>query len=268
MQFAKLGREREMETVEGGEGSGRGRYALKPTRISCEDILFCMDVDTESLVEMKTTGPSGRPLTRLECIKQAILFFINAKLSINPDHRFAFATLAKSASWLRKEFSSEVESAVAALRGLSATSSCGQADLTHLFRLAAHEAKKSRSQNRILRVILVYCRSSVRPHHQWPINQKLFTMDVMYLHDKPGPDNCPQEVYDALVDTLEHVSEYEGYIYETGQGLRVLLRHLSIMLSHPQQRCTQDDMDIKSLTKRSPVADSGNGEDPVPISSQ
>lgn len=116
--------------------------------------------------------------------------------------------------------------------------------------------------------ILVYCRSSVRPHHQWPINQKLFTMDVMYLHDKPGPDNCPQEVYDALVDTLEHVSEYEGYIYETGQGLRVLLRHLSIMLSHPQQRCTQDDMDIKSLTKRSPVADSGNGEDPVPISSQ
>lgn len=100
MQFAKLGREREMETVEGGEGSGRGRYALKPTRISCEDILFCIDVDTESLVEMKTTGPSGRPLTRLECIKQAILFFINAKLSINPDHRFAFATLAKSASWV------------------------------------------------------------------------------------------------------------------------------------------------------------------------
>ncbi|KAJ6862718.1 hypothetical protein NC652_039552 [Populus alba x Populus x berolinensis] len=54
-------------------------------------------------------------------------------------------------------------------------------------------------------MILIYCRSSVQPQHQWPVSQKLFTLDVMYLHDKPGPDNCPQEVYDALVDTLEHV---------------------------------------------------------------
>ncbi|EEF45810.1 conserved hypothetical protein [Ricinus communis] len=261
----------EVRATEGadGSGSGRGRFTLKPTRINSEDILFCIDIDAESMAEMKTTGPTGRPLTRLESIKQAILLFINAKLSINPDHRFAFATLSKSASWLRKEFSGEVESAVAALRGLSASSSSGQADLTHLFRLAAHEAKKSHAQNRILRVILVYCRSSVRPQHQWPINQKLFTLDVMYLHDKPGPDNCPQEVYDALVDTLEHVSEYEGYIYETGQGVRVLLRYMSILLAHPQQRCTQDDMDIpKALAKRSPAADSANCEDSVTVSSQ
>lgn len=91
----------------------------------------------------------------------------------------------------------------------------------------------------------------------------------MYLHDKPGPDNCPQDVYDALVDTLEHVSEYEGYIYETGQGVRILLRYMSVLLSHPQQRCTQDNVDApKFLTKRSPTADSTNGEDSVPVSSQ
>uniref|UniRef100_A0A2P2QLP3 BRISC and BRCA1-A complex member 1 n=1 Tax=Rhizophora mucronata TaxID=61149 RepID=A0A2P2QLP3_RHIMU len=255
--------------VEEVENSGRGRYyTLNATRTNNEDILFCIDVDSESLVEMKSTGPSGRPLTRLDAIKQAVLFFINAKLSIHSDHRFAFATLSKSASWLRKEFSNEVESAAAALRGLSATSSSGQADLTTLFRLAAHEAKKSRAQNRILRVILIYCRSSVRPQHQWPVNQKIFTLDVMYLHDKPGPDNCPQDVYDALVETLEHVSEYEGYIHETGQGLRLLLRYMSILLSHPQQRCSQDNLDIpKSLTKRS-APDSTNGEDSVPVSSQ
>ncbi|XP_050215135.1 uncharacterized protein LOC126666182 [Mercurialis annua] len=260
-----------VERTAGGSGSsGRGKYTLKPTRINSEDIIFCVDIDAESTVEMKTTGPTGRPLTRLEAIKQAILLFINAKLSISPDHRFAFSTLSKSGSWFRKEFSSDVESANAALRGLSAgSSSSGQADLTHLFRLAAHEAKKSHAQNRILRVILVYCRSSIRPQHQWPVNQKLFTFDVMYLHDKPGPDNCPQDVYDALVDTLEHVSEYEGYIYETGQGLRVLLRYMSILLAHPQQRCTQDDIDIpKSLAKRSSAADSGNGDDSVPVSSQ
>ncbi|KAK9985252.1 hypothetical protein SO802_030203 [Lithocarpus litseifolius] len=94
--------------------------------------------------------------------------------------------------------------------GLSATSSCGPADLTSLFQIASHEAKKSRAQNRIFRVILIYFRSSAKPHHQWPINRKLFTLDVIYLHDKPGPDNCPQEVYDALVESLEHVNGYLG----------------------------------------------------------
>ena len=54
---------------------------------------------------------------------------------------------------LRKEFSSDVESVTAAFRGLSATSSSGHADLTALFRVATHEAKKSRALNRIYRVV-------------------------------------------------------------------------------------------------------------------
>lgn len=54
---------------------------------------------------------------------------------------------------IRKEFSSDVDSAKAAFRMLSATSSSGHADLTTLFRIAAHEAKKSRAQKRILRVV-------------------------------------------------------------------------------------------------------------------
>ncbi|KAI8530984.1 hypothetical protein RHMOL_Rhmol11G0102500 [Rhododendron molle] len=260
-----------MEGRDGGQSSApQARYTLQPSRYSSEDILFCIDVDPESLAEMKGTAPSGRPITRLDSIKQAILLFINAKLTINPDHRFAFATLAKSASWLRKEFSSEVDSAMAAFRGLSVDSSSGHADLTQLFRIATHEAKKSRVQNRILRVILIYCRSSTQPHHQWPVNQKIFTLDVLYLHDKPGPDNCPQKVYDSLVDALEHVTEFEGYIFESGQGLsRVLFRYMCVLLSHPQQRCLQDHIDIpKSLTKKSPTAESAPGEEIVAVSSQ
>ncbi|KAK3032362.1 hypothetical protein RJ639_037080 [Escallonia herrerae] len=130
-----------------------GRYTLPPTRYFSEDILFCIDVDPESLVEMKVTGPIGRPFTRLDSIKQAIHLFINAKLAINTDHRFAFAALGKSAYWLRKEFSSDVDSATAAFRGITVDSSSGNADLTQLFRVAAHEAKKSRAQNRLLRVV-------------------------------------------------------------------------------------------------------------------
>ncbi|CAI8599396.1 unnamed protein product [Vicia faba] len=267
-----------MEGIEGessnqGSGSSSSKYTLQPSRINNEDILFCVDIDPQSMAEMKgATGPNGRPLTRLDAIKQAIVLFVNAKLTINPQHRFAFATLSSSVSWLKKEFSSEVESTIAAMRGLTATRSSSQPDLTTLFRLATHESKKSRMQDRILRVILFYCRSNVRPQHQWPVNHKLFTLDVMYLHDKPGPDNCPQEVYDALVETLEHVTEYEGYIWESGQGLaRVLFRHVLILLSHPQQRCIQDNVDIpKLLTKKAPQAEPMAIEDaaPIPGSSQ
>ncbi|XP_050364976.1 uncharacterized protein LOC126783537 [Argentina anserina] len=256
--------------MEGGEreGSGGARYTLRPERIANEDILFCVDVDPECMSEMKP-GPNGRALTRLDAIKQAILIFIHAKLTINPEHRFAFSVLGKSASWIRKEFSSDVESAKAAFRTLYATSSSGNADLTSLFRIAAHEARKSREQKRILRVILIYCRSSIQPHHQWPVNQKIFTMDVVYLHDKPGPENCPQLVYDKLVEALEHVTEFEGYILESGQGLsRTLFRLLCILLSQPQQRCSQDYLDIpKSLAKRLP-SDLAPGDDSITVSSQ
>ncbi|KAM3289403.1 hypothetical protein P3S67_017691 [Capsicum chacoense] len=245
-------------------------YTLEPIRLASEDILFCIDVDNESLVEMKVSAAGGRPYTRLDSIKQAILLFVNAKLTINPDHRFAFVGLGKSAFWVRKEFTSDIDSVVPACRGIAVDSPCGHADLTQLFRVAAHEAKKSRAQNRILRVVLLYCRSSTPPQHQWPATQKLFTLDVVYLHDKPGPDNCPQKVYDALVEALEHVSEYEGYIFESGQGLtRVLFRHMCTLLSHPQQRCVQDDLDIpKSLAKKSAADSAPADENAVVVSSQ
>lgn len=118
--------------------------------------------------------------------------------------------------------------------------------------------------------ILVYCRSSMPPQFQLPPTLKLFTLDVIYIHDKPGPDNCPQTVFDTLVEALERVSEFEGYIFESGQGLtRSLFRHMCVLLSHPPQRCIQDELDIpRSLTKKSPVADTPQGDDNVVISSQ
>ncbi|GER25773.1 BRISC and BRCA1-A complex member 1 [Striga asiatica] len=246
-----------------GQGRGGGGYTLPAGRFSSEDILFCVDVGPETMAEMKVNGPNGRPYTRLDSIKQAILLFVHAKLSINPDHRFAFSALSKTTYWLRKEFSSEVDSAIAALRGISVDSSSSPADLSQLFKVANHEAKKSRAQNRIFRVILLYCRSSMPPQYQLPPTLKLFTLDVMYLHDKPGPENCPQMVYDSLIEALEQVSEYEGYIFENGQGLtRALFRHICVLLSHPQQRCIQDDLDIpKPLVKKSLVNDTSQGDD-------
>ena len=94
-----------MEGREGqNSGAARPRYTLQPCRFLNEDILFCIDVDPESLVEMKVTGPNGRPVTRLDSIKQAILLFVNSKLSINSDHRFAFLALGKSTYWVGTPF--------------------------------------------------------------------------------------------------------------------------------------------------------------------
>lgn len=118
--------------------------------------------------------------------------------------------------------------------------------------------------------ILIYCRSSVSPYHQWPATQKLFTLDVMYIHDKPKSKNCPQKVYDALVDVLEQVSEYEGYILESEHGLpRKLFRYMCVLLSHPQQRCIQDDINIpKPLRKKSAAVDTTACGEIIPVSGQ
>jgi hypothetical protein len=75
--------------------------------------------------------------------------------------------------------------------------------------------------------------------------------------------------YDTLVETLEHVTEYEGYIFESGQGLiRLLYRHMLILLSHPQQRCVQQFIGIpKSLAKKAPRVVPMDTEDKAPVSS-
>ncbi|KAF3335329.1 BRISC and BRCA1-A complex member 1 [Carex littledalei] len=230
-------------------------YSLPPSLFMPEDILFCIDTGPESRTEMRVAGPKGRGVTRLDAIKQALLLFTHSKLTMCTDHRFAFSSLGKTFSWVKREFTNDVKSVTEVVRILTVPETPVEgADITKLFEVANFEAKRSNAQGRLFRVVLIYCRSSTQPKHRWPVNQKTFSMDAVYLHDKPGPDNCPQKVYDALVDAVEHVSQYEGYVFESGQGLtRVLFRHMCVLLSHPAQRCMQDDLDVpRSIVKRAP----------------
>uniref|UniRef100_A0A0A9CQZ8 BRISC and BRCA1-A complex member 1 n=1 Tax=Arundo donax TaxID=35708 RepID=A0A0A9CQZ8_ARUDO len=207
----------------------------------------------------------------MDAVKQALLLFVHGKLTMCPDHRFAFASLGETVSMVKKDFSSDAGSAMEAVHSISASESRYViADLTQLFKIAHQEGKRAELQGRLLRVVLIYCRSSTKPQHQWPVKEKNFTLDVIYLHDKPSAENCPQKVYDALVDALEHVSQYEGYILETGQGLaRVLFRQMCILLSHPLQRCIQDDLDIpKQVAKKTLAIEAVQNEDGAPVSSQ
>lgn len=229
------------------------QYDLRGMPHALEDIILCVDIDRQIDAEMKVTGAKGQVLARLDAIKQAILLFVYSKLMLHPQHRFAFSTIGDTAAWLQPNFSNEIETINNSVRALCSSGIFHRCDLSQLFRIAASEAKKSQLHGRLVRVVLIYCRSDVVPDYpdHLPESQRSFTFDAMYLHDKPTQYNCPQRVYDALVEALERVSLLEGYIYESGSGLsRVLFRQMCCLLSHPQQRCGQDDFEVpKDISK-------------------
>jgi hypothetical protein len=104
-------------------------FSLPPSRLPLEDILFCVDVDAEGRSEMKaapasasnSTTSSGSPgagavpgaaaadpaagsrparlaVKRMDAVKQALMLFVHSKLTMCPDHRFAFASLGETVS--------------------------------------------------------------------------------------------------------------------------------------------------------------------------
>lgn len=235
-------------------------YRLAGMQHDPEDILICVDADEQLDLDMKISGSKGHSLSRLDAIKQAIFLFVHAKLSMHSLHRFAFAALSHSASWLQQNFTSDIEVINSTVRTLRSSGSFSECDLSLLFQMAAALARKSQARGRILRVILIYCRSDVVPAYPKELShsQASFTFDALYLHDKPSQENCPQRVYDALVEALEKVSEVDGYIYESSWGLtRILFRLMCCLLAHPQQRCGQDDFEVPKDISRVVVGADG-----------
>lgn len=100
-------------------------FSLPPSRLPLEDILFCVDVDAEARSEMKVAAASASPASsgstgspgpgvlmdpaapprparpavrRMDAVKQALMLFLHSKLTMCPDHRFAFASLGDTVS--------------------------------------------------------------------------------------------------------------------------------------------------------------------------
>ncbi|KAJ9697248.1 hypothetical protein PVL29_009159 [Vitis rotundifolia] len=128
------------------------------------------------MAKVKATGSKGRLITRMYYLKQTILLFVHARLAVNSNHHFVFTAMGKTTSWLEREFNNESDSAITTLGRV---------------------------------VILIYYIFFAHPQHQWPVNPKFFTLDLVYFHDEPGPVNNPQKVYGAPTDSLERVSEQE-----------------------------------------------------------
>lgn len=101
---------------------------------------------------------------------------------------------------LRKELTSEADSVVAALRGITVDSSPSPADLTQLFRIANHEAKKSRALNRIYRVVsnqkltlLIF-----GAHNHYDVEQDNLSVNIKF--------GCQGSVWKSLLPYFEHIN--------------------------------------------------------------
>ncbi|WVY93732.1 hypothetical protein V8G54_032820 [Vigna mungo] len=188
------------------------------------------------------TGPNGRSLIQLDSVKQAIVLFINAKLTINPEHCFSFATLSNTISWVRKDFPFDIDSTMVAMRSISASSSAGPPDLIVLFRLDAHEAKKSRVQGRIFRVIMFCCRSSEQPQHQASMKQKVFTLDS----DPLSVSKCLHLSYSHITPTPDLILQTLNLCPEAGRNVLGFHQWLS---SNPQFTHTETETTKKGRKK-------------------
>ncbi|XP_002961178.2 uncharacterized protein LOC9632536 [Selaginella moellendorffii] len=221
-----------------------------------EDIVLCVDVDLEMDSELK----KGHALTRMDAIKQALLMFVHSKLLMSADHAFSIATIGQGASWHSHQYLRDFDAISTSIRSLGSQGSYTKCDLSSLFQLILPDARASKKRSRAFRVILVYCRSNTVPKFNIHIpDPSLVVFDALYLHDKPNPSNCPQQVYDALVEILERVHAH-SYIFESGGGLtRVLFRHICQLLAHPQQRCLQDDSLPVDLSKPNAPAAATDG---------
>jgi hypothetical protein len=127
-------------------------YSLPPVRLPAEDILFCVDVDLEARAEMKSAaaaaassgststaspqptqpaGAGGAPaagprtvVRRMDAVRQALLLFVHSKLTMCPEHRFAFASLGETFSMVPRFPSSDPLISWQHLVGLRVPCSC------------------------------------------------------------------------------------------------------------------------------------------------
>ena len=69
-----------------------------------EDIVFCVDLDSEIDLELKPSSGKGSSsavgLTRLNVVKQAMILFYHAKLQMDPRHQFAIMAVTDKPSWV------------------------------------------------------------------------------------------------------------------------------------------------------------------------
>ncbi|KAJ3197479.1 hypothetical protein HK101_003177 [Irineochytrium annulatum] len=159
-----------------------------------ERIVFCIDTSQEA------DSLSGHTQTKLAAIKEKLKKFIWQKRIANSQHEFAIATFTCTTFW-HCEFGMTSGQVMESVDSIEVSrEEVSYWDVVSLHDAVSPYAPTPHNPKYFLRVILVYFRSAQLPTlspTKLPHNP-YFIIESVYLHDRPSPDNCVQEVYDQL----------------------------------------------------------------------
>ena len=209
-----------------------------------ERVLFVVDVHDEMdgmefVSKQASMQNMASYMTRLDCAKRVISNFVVAKSGLNPGHEYALGVLGEDAA-LVLPLTSDPIAFHNALQALHTQGNFKVADIGSVFGLAS--SLPPGEPDGVTRVILIYARSAIIPSVSdayAPLRDSLFAsssffLDVLYLHEKPNPQNRPQEVFDKL--TSAEITSPESFFLEDSTNYRRLVLHTTLLLAHPRQR--------------------------------
>ncbi|KAI8848975.1 hypothetical protein BC829DRAFT_205171 [Chytridium lagenaria] len=202
-----------------------------------ERVVFCIDTGHDA------STPCSPTLTKLMAVKELIKKFATQKSWMTRNHKFAIATFSSTVLW-HSDFESDVVTFASRVNEVSGTNErVGYWDVSTLFdAIMEHMPPENPEQAEFcLRVIIIYFRSSVLPTLPSPAKMNEFfrnpnfTLESVFLHDKPSHENKVQEVYDRL----NELDDGKGRSFETTL-FRKLIKIFTYLLAHPKVRRVDD----------------------------
>jgi hypothetical protein len=198
--------------------------------------LFVVDVSDACLELGFSTARLRR--TRLDVVKYAISIFVHSKSKFPLPHEFGIAVLAKEAR-IVCPFTKVVRDVLGSLEGIHAEGEASECDFSSIFReLDRRRIMPGKTQG--LRVIFVYCRSSV-PHltKTDPSVKKYLSMDgfcvdgIVMVSKGEGDDG---RKFHEEIEIARLFDDRSGMWDTIGDKVTSLLSFFTDLLCHPLQR--------------------------------
>jgi len=219
-----------------------------------EKIIFCVDLNNEmNNMDFQRGNNRGiKILSRMELVKNALRIFLFSKHRMSAKHEYAICLLTETVNWFQ-DFTNDLDVLNKIIQNLQPQQNYTKLNMATLFETLDSKIKipdASKPPEVVYRVIFLYSRSTIipdfGPNDQTKqlvakmIHAPSFFFDCLYLHEKPTPQNRPQEVYDFLTD-LE--GKYQNsYFFENSSNVRRFHYHMALLLAHPLQRPDQNQM--------------------------
>ncbi|KAL6756679.1 hypothetical protein V8C86DRAFT_2642924 [Haematococcus lacustris] len=227
--------------------------------MATETIVLCADLHVEA------SAPAAPGCSAFDAWRQTVIrLLVLPKKRVNPQHRFAIATLREHAELVLHP-TDNTAAVLAALDKLAPTGAAYTSfDLSSLVRVA-HAAAAAAAASRVggsvgseplevkealqgMRLVLWYCRSAVVP--TWASDPPRLPcglcVDAIYSHDKEQQGvNCPQEVFCCLEEQLDGLAQGapQAYILEArATNIRKFQQAMAHLLAHPRQRPQQQQV--------------------------